>query len=154
MTTFRHRPLTTETCIRLVILHPGLEADTIQCSLSEIDLKQDGEAADLPEFEALSYTWGLKVAEEIILVEGAEVLIRHNLFLFLQQLRNHDLDRKVVGRRAQYQPLSFRSTYVFPADVDCTGNCGCKLHRCALRSRLDELGESYRITSRHPHRCT
>ena len=95
MTTFRHRPLTTETCIRFVILHRGLEPDTIRCSLSEIDLKQDGEAADLPEFEALSYTWGLKVAEEIILVEDAEVLIRHNLFSVLQQLRNHDLNRKV-----------------------------------------------------------
>ena len=91
MTTVRHQPLTTKTCIRLLILHPGLESDTIECSTPEIDLDPDLQAAEhdeiardglialtaeFPEYEALSYTGGTKGSESIILLDGNEVLIR------------------------------------------------------------------------------
>lgn len=42
---------------------------------------------DAPPFAALSYTWGAPSPTYIILVDGATLFVRKNLFVFLQQYR-------------------------------------------------------------------
>ena len=73
--------------IRLLTLHPSTNCeDQIKCTLTEVSLY------DKPEYEALSYAWGLPGEERAILVNGHSVTVRENLYQALTFLRK-DRDR-------------------------------------------------------------
>ena len=73
--------------IRLLTLHPSTNSeDRIRCTLNEVSLD------DKPEYEALSYAWGLPEDVKEILVNGRIVTVRVNLYQALVHLRK-DKDR-------------------------------------------------------------
>jgi hypothetical protein len=45
---------------------------------------------DVPLFTALSYTWGPKGDEKSILIDGGSMLVRHNLYDFLEGFRSKE----------------------------------------------------------------
>lgn len=69
--------------IRLLLLHPGLTADGISCSMTTTTLDQS-----IP-YEALSYEWGLPCLDKFsISVDGKPIFIRENLWWALHYLRS------------------------------------------------------------------
>ena len=82
-------PLKSLFSTRVLTIHPAVKWQPIKASLSEVDL------ADNPRYEALSYTWGLPGNEKEIIIDNVKVLIRHNLWSFLQRVRHQDAARAV-----------------------------------------------------------
>jgi hypothetical protein len=67
--------------IRLVHLLPGVEADMINCRTEEVTLSQ------VPQYFAISYTWGPPKETDIIALNGQPFSIRRNLWDLLQHFR-------------------------------------------------------------------
>ena len=80
---YRHQPLPPGSWIRLLRLEPGEYGDPIRCSLYAAQLQ---DVSGL--FDALSYVWGPSDPSHVIEVDGADFVIRYNLFSFLRRLRS------------------------------------------------------------------
>lgn len=78
--------LTTESCIRLLKIHPrrASSPDNIICSLDELDLAS---GPDHSIFMAVSYAWGSEDDSKHITLNGEKVVIRNNLYEFLTHAR-------------------------------------------------------------------
>lgn len=93
--------------IRLVRLLKGDNDETIRCKLFQTYLsssstvgsgEDDEHAAARREpmgvpYEALSYTWGRKISDDKILLDGYEFEVTENLYHALKNLRQADQDR-------------------------------------------------------------
>jgi Heterokaryon incompatibility protein (HET) len=80
---FDHKPLSYLTdAVRLVNLFPGRPPDPIKCGLIHTTLSQN------PEYEALSYTWGIAYATLPIIVDGKDMTVTENLRQALINLRS------------------------------------------------------------------
>src|SRR6266536_227618 len=77
---YQYNPLSLN-YIRLLRILPGAEEDQISCELSQHSLD------DLPEYSALSYTWGDEPASEVILLDGEMFATRPNLHAALKEFR-------------------------------------------------------------------
>jgi hypothetical protein len=71
--------------IRLLTVHDHDSQGSLHCSLSTTRLD------NLPDFIALSYTWGEEEATREIFVNGLRVMIRRNLHDFLDTVANRTL---------------------------------------------------------------
>lgn len=92
---YRHRPLLADE-IRLCRVRQQLSAS----GLLQLELRhflQEPESAvaprsmqlkNAPEYTALSYTWGSEVPVHEILINGASIAVRENLFMFLTTAHN------------------------------------------------------------------
>ncbi len=74
--------------IRLVEILPGKEFDQIKCRFRHISLK-----SDCDPFDALSYTWGSPRKRHEILLQDKPFLVRQNLAIALQKLRQTNVSR-------------------------------------------------------------
>jgi hypothetical protein len=75
--------------IRLIMLLPGKSPTPISCLLTVASLE-----SDITNYEALSYEWGdAKGQKSTIQLQGQEVSIRQNLWLFLEVLRSEDQEQ-------------------------------------------------------------
>lgn len=73
--------------IRLFRLLPNRDArGLIQCEVSVVNL------ADAPAYQAISYEWGPRRPTRRLLVNGAILRIRRNLWLFLDMFRHRTMD--------------------------------------------------------------
>ena len=70
--------------IRLLEIRKGSFLDGIVCSLSTAIL------SDKPKYDALSYVWGYKNAEDPIMVDGIAVRVTENLEAAMRHLRRSD----------------------------------------------------------------
>jgi hypothetical protein len=86
---FAYRPLDTSVDgIRLVILEPSTTTEgVLQCRLVHVTFGQ------MPKYEALSYTWGIKDPQNDILLNDKTFPVRRNLRDALLQLRKLDDER-------------------------------------------------------------
>jgi hypothetical protein len=82
-----HAPLTKRDEIRLLILHPGLTASPVKCTLIHAYLNSN------PAYDALSYVWGSMTDTNTISINESPHLIGKNLFLALKHLRFKNKDR-------------------------------------------------------------
>jgi hypothetical protein len=78
--------------IRLVALQPGTKTDTILCEL--VYFVRDDPAQN-QDYEALSYTWGSPDKLRTITLDGANCLVRENLWWALHHLRKEDRIRRL-----------------------------------------------------------
>lgn len=76
-----HRRLTSERSIRLIRLFSGKQTDPVRCELFEVCLD------DSPKCEALSYTWGSQVPDDLVLCEGRSLGVMRNCVAALRHLR-------------------------------------------------------------------
>jgi hypothetical protein len=67
--------------IRLVMLHSGLFAEDVECSLLQAPIK------DLGQYEALSYVWGDTRKTSSIMLAGQQLPVTENLEVALRYLR-------------------------------------------------------------------
>ena len=82
MTRYPYRQLDHSTRqFRLLILQPGKYSDPLRCSIRESNL--DGNL----QYDALSYTWGMRDSEIPIEVHGQSFSVTENLYAALQHLR-------------------------------------------------------------------
>lgn len=81
---YRHRALQNPRSIRVMELHPGTRSSTICCHLTEVSLD------DKPQYHALSYVWGDAEDRCAIECEGCRLLVTHNCFAALHELRDND----------------------------------------------------------------
>ncbi|KAF1926354.1 uncharacterized protein M421DRAFT_42954, partial [Didymella exigua CBS 183.55] len=80
---YEYEPLNlTKDQIRLVIIKPGPEDSTIECTLDVFDKD------NAPEYITLSYTWGSPTMTRLIRVNGRSLSVRQNLYEFLTCYRN------------------------------------------------------------------
>lgn len=75
--------------IRLATLSPGSYDDALVIGLSTVTIS----GAVIPEYEALSYTWGKDVGPEKAILNGKPVSITANLDCALRHLRHEDRTR-------------------------------------------------------------
>jgi len=73
--------------IRLLHLHPGSNLEKIECTLMH------GTFAEQPQYEALSYMWGLEEVHRTITINGIKFRVRENLWSALQHLRRRSEPR-------------------------------------------------------------
>jgi hypothetical protein len=73
-------------CIRLIRLRPGVWDSPIVCELQTIDF----ECNAVPEYEALSYEWGVQDETFPIVLDQRRITIRENLLRALQHVRHPD----------------------------------------------------------------
>ncbi|KAF2098153.1 HET-domain-containing protein [Rhizodiscina lignyota] len=81
---YQYTALPTGRHIRLLRLEPGKGEDAIKCSFSTHDL------SIVPQFVALSYTWGTNTPSQLISCEGASLGVTQNLWEALHHLRLED----------------------------------------------------------------
>lgn len=83
-TGYHHQPLNPDGQeIRLLRLRPELSKDgLIQCDIAPVDL------AAAPEYQALSYEWGPPKQIRRVSIAGRVLIIRENLWLFLDMFRS------------------------------------------------------------------
>ena len=74
-----------ETQIRLLEIRKGALSDQIVCSLSIATLSEK------PQYDALSYVWGNRIAEDPIMVDGIAVRVTENLEAAMRHLRRLDM---------------------------------------------------------------
>jgi hypothetical protein len=82
--------------IRLVVLRPSQEHNTIECNIINTTLNNtDENQNELNEFEyeALSYTWGSPDVMKAISIDGQTCSVRENLWLALYHLRLKNTSR-------------------------------------------------------------
>jgi hypothetical protein len=79
---YSYRPILHEDEIRVLVLCHGEPGSPIVTKLAHIRL------SILPQYEALSYTWGSSTKEHTIEVDGAPIKITESLFIALQNLRH------------------------------------------------------------------
>lgn len=79
--TFRHEPLDHSIkSIRVIRILPNLSGDgLIQCEIKNTTIKDD--------YSCLSYVWGKPSSHQAIMVNGARLTVRQNLFDFLENTR-------------------------------------------------------------------
>lgn len=83
---FQHPPLATpKTEIRLLELQPGTGDQEIRCKLRVCD------RTNLPEYSAISYTWGDTRGTRYVRIDGKILAVGENCWIALQQVRmaNH-----------------------------------------------------------------
>jgi hypothetical protein len=109
--------------IRLLTLHPASDEDeTITCTLTAHDLDKR-----IPEFTALSYTWGSPENQKSILVNGCSIDITPNLYAGLMHIRRKKSNRVLwidalcinqedIFERSRQVPL-MRDIYMVAEDV-------------------------------------
>lgn len=73
--------------IRVLVLHPGLPDQEIECHLEYISLSQN------PKYEALSYEWGVQTSTRTVSVNEHLIEVRENLWNALLQLRENYISR-------------------------------------------------------------
>ena len=116
-----HHPITNESEIRVIILHPGKFGDPVRCELEHVQLVP-GE-----DFEAVSYTWGTSPIRIPITLNGQVYPVTTNLFTGLQYLRQSDSPRRLwidslcinqsdKAERSQ-EVQKMRDIYRFASDV-------------------------------------
>ncbi|KAI3324366.1 HET domain protein [Xylariaceae sp. AK1471] len=95
MATYRYEPLPpiaetgrTPPFTRLMCLNPGFGTQTLECTLSVVDLTNSP-----LRYEALSYVWGTEKARQPLKCHGYDILITQNLEYALQALRHPTLIR-------------------------------------------------------------
>ena len=86
---YRYTPLANDSHIRLLHLLPGRGKTSIACNLFHIDRRSSKWRL---YYEALSYTWGLKITHTVS-CNGSALAISENLWLALQRLRYVDRER-------------------------------------------------------------
>ncbi len=79
---FVHEVLPSQHSIRLLELRPGMEGDTITCSISVHLLQQ------APAYDALSYTWGSSEDSTSIFINDEPLQVRVNAYNFLRRKRH------------------------------------------------------------------
>jgi hypothetical protein len=77
--------------IRLIRLHPGVYQSPLVCELQTINF----ESKQAPNYEALSYEWGVQDGVFSITLNQHEIIVRENLFRALQHIRYPDAIRVV-----------------------------------------------------------
>lgn len=75
--------------IRLLTIHPGGFGSPLETSLHEVRL------SDAPEYDCLSYTWGIYLHNESIKVNHTQLDITRGLWHFLQRIRLPDRTRVI-----------------------------------------------------------
>jgi hypothetical protein len=87
MLSYRCSPLDCHDFIRLLLLHPALDDGCTRYSLSEA----------LPDYEAISYTWGDSSKQVSIQFKKGrqELQVNRNCYDALRRLRRRDTDRLV-----------------------------------------------------------
>ncbi|KAI0839750.1 heterokaryon incompatibility protein-domain-containing protein [Hypoxylon sp. FL0890] len=68
--------------IRLLSIVPGFASETINCSLTIINDRDDA-----PEYDAISYVWGTKLSDEPIMCNGQRMSVTENLIDAMRYLR-------------------------------------------------------------------
>jgi hypothetical protein len=82
-------PLDTQrTEIRILKLQAGAWHDQLVCDFEVISLDDKHK----PAYSALSYVWGRTQAENLVTIDGHEILIRPSLFTALRRLRAHSIE--------------------------------------------------------------
>jgi hypothetical protein len=76
---------------RVAELLPGKDGDAVTCLLRQIDW------SNLPEYEALSYTWGDINARATVICKGKRVEVTQSLYGALAHLRYQDRSRLVYA---------------------------------------------------------
>ncbi|KAK4164777.1 ankyrin repeat-containing domain protein [Cladorrhinum sp. PSN259] len=84
---YKYHPISGDSCIRLLELHPGSGMELISFDLFEVDLD------DEPVFEALSYEWGEGSRSIPVQCNNGYLLVTPNLKAVLRQLRRPDKSR-------------------------------------------------------------
>jgi hypothetical protein len=144
--------------IRLLELHPGKPDDPIRCSILVASLGSNPP----PQYEALSYTWGLPTVTETIIVNGFHMPILKNLHAAMRHLRYQAADdsrleiqgaaiektKSGVGVEIQDPPLLRNETRgrtrIIWADAIC-------INQADMRERENQvtlMGDIYRMCSR------
>lgn len=77
-----YTPLRKKTSIRTLELLPGYGDDEIFCQLSDTALEE------APQYQALSYAWGIPEGKRYIICHGELLKVPTNLYDFLRQLRD------------------------------------------------------------------
>jgi hypothetical protein len=72
--------------LRLVRVLPGTPASLVQCETRIVPVSKGN------IYIALSYAWGLPIAEHVIILDGREHMLPHNLWQFLVTWRS-ELDK-------------------------------------------------------------
>ncbi|KAK4182560.1 heterokaryon incompatibility protein-domain-containing protein [Podospora australis] len=75
--------------IRLLVIHPGKDADPIHCSLQHTSLEEPR------DFEALSYVWGSEENLKVVSVENFTFEVTINLHAALRRLRKPTESRSI-----------------------------------------------------------
>lgn len=76
--------------IRLIRLKPGTWDERIACYMEYVDLRMSAYAIEnAAEYTALSYTWGVEMDAQEILVDERPCKITKNLLEALRRLRDH-----------------------------------------------------------------
>jgi hypothetical protein len=86
LATFKYRPISDKSTIRIIALQPGTKGSAIQCTLSDFDLDTLSSAGQ-GSFETLSYVWGDAQNLEEIICDGAPINVTKSLYEALQVLR-------------------------------------------------------------------
>ncbi|KAH6677585.1 heterokaryon incompatibility protein-domain-containing protein [Halenospora varia] len=87
--------------IRLLEVLPGQFHDPLRCEVKHTLLPRNHNHVyqplvfDMPEYHALSYTWGTDSDRRQILIGDTKLLIRKNLWLALKSIR-HQFDRSIL----------------------------------------------------------
>ena len=76
---------------RIAEILPAEVSDPVTCLLHIVDW------SNLPEYEALSYTWGDANARATIICEGKTLSVTQNLYGALEHLRHKDRSRFVYA---------------------------------------------------------
>ncbi|KAF2838109.1 hypothetical protein M501DRAFT_1004951 [Patellaria atrata CBS 101060] len=84
---YEYRPLENPNEIRVLVLEPGREDESVRCYLKHVTLSSK------PHYEAISYVWGDPNVTEKIFCSGGTISITPNLHKALQQLRDEKSER-------------------------------------------------------------
>ena len=82
-----YRPIADLGEIRLIHLLPGCQDSSSKCSIEHVNLESK------PQYEALSYMWGVPVEELPIEIDNSTIRIRPNLWSALYHLRYEHQER-------------------------------------------------------------
>jgi Heterokaryon incompatibility protein (HET) len=85
---YQYEPLSNRSEIRVLVLHPGLADQQLQCTLKHVSLDQQP-----PEYTAISYVWGNPSKMREIRCGNGLLHITNNLDSVLRHLRDFTEDR-------------------------------------------------------------
>jgi Heterokaryon incompatibility protein (HET) len=78
---YQYTPLPPGFVFRYLILSPGQGNDALECSLRILPLDEN------PDYEAISYVWGMSTRNQTILCDGGELRITQSLANVLKRMR-------------------------------------------------------------------
>ncbi|KAI0148469.1 heterokaryon incompatibility protein-domain-containing protein [Xylariaceae sp. FL1272] len=157
---YEHKPLTSPSCIRVIILKPARSKEApIECTLEEVDLQNITPSS---EYEALSYVWGSPIGTLPIQCHGKELLVTPSCHDALIGLRRRWKRRRIfidaicidqrqnqTSRREREHSVSQMGKVYRRASrvVIWLGSLETIPHKLVRRIRLIEL--LYRASGRH-----